>query len=767
MTVEEFLKRLKGVRKTGTGWQACCPNHEDKKASLSVSVADDKILMHCHAGCDSPAILVKMNLKQKDLFLSPLPQTAKPKIVATYDYTDETGKLLYQSVRFQPKDFRQRHPNGKGGWVWSLKNIRLIPYRLPELLKSKDVVFIPEGEKDVDNMRSLGLTATCNPMGAGKWRPEFSKYLKGHDVIIIPDNDVPGQNHAIDVAKKLDGFAKSVKILEIPGAKDFSDWLNKTNGTKSSFIQILPSAVKPKDYRSQADLETQKGKEVIQETWEKPICFLEKIALPNFPSSCLPDALRGYVEAVAACRQVPVDLPALLALSIAAAAGAKKYRVYIGKSHSEPLNIWTISALPPGSRKTDTFEDMAKPLYIEQKRLTQAMFPVIEEGRTLQKIHEKRMEHLLNQVAREKNIHKREELEEELSEMGQSVLKVPAYPCLIASGDTTPEAAAALLEDQGGKIAILDTEGGLFSVMNGRYDSKGEPNLDVWLKMHAGDELSVHRKNRIPIEVSKPAGTVAITVQPAVIKNLATKKDFKDRGLLGRFLYAIPEDLVGTRIYQNRRVDQALKDSYLKAIERIFHQPEPKPEDEHDRTPHHKLYLKGAALEIWEEFYNDVEIRQARGGDLEGIRDWASKCAGAIARIAGIFHIVETGGNPDQNEISAETMVRAYEIGRIHLIEHAKMAYGLMSMTAESHLARDILSWIAAKEKTTFTVNDFWIDNRSKAKSSDDLLPAFKLLEDRAIIHEIHETSNIGRKPKHKYEVNPSCKACFRCLKSE
>lgn len=506
-----------------------------------------------------------------------------------------------------------------------------------------------------------------------------------------------------------------------------------------------------------------KGQE--PDEWQKIICFLEKITLPKFPSNCLPDSLRAYVESVAECRKVPVDLPAMLALAVAAAAGARKYRVYIGESHTEPLNLFTVSALPPGSRKTDTYEDMVKPLYIEQIRRAQGMKPVIEEAKALQKIHEKRMEYLLTLAAKEINQEKREELEHEYAEMGQGGVKVPAYPQLIVSGDTTPEAIAGILEEQGGKIAIMDTEGGLFSIIAGRYDGKGEPNMDVWLKMHAGDELSINRRNRPPIEVSKPAGTIALTVQPAVIKDLASKKDFQDRGLLGRFLYSLPESLIGTRFYQNKRADPAAKGAYLEAIRRIFEQPDPKPESENDRAPHYKLFIRGAALEVWTEFYNDTEKRQAVGGDLAGITDWASKSASAIARIAGIFHVIETGGNPDQDEISVETMGKAYEIGRLYLIEHAKAAYGLMNMTEDTHLARCILAWISTKGRETFTANDFWIDNRSKAERGDDLLPGFELLEERGIIRELPEMQTGGRKAKHRYELNPSCKACFRCMK--
>jgi hypothetical protein len=500
--------------------------------------------------------------------------------------------------------------------------------------------------------------------------------------------------------------------------------------------------------------------------WQKVICFLEKITLPKFPSECLPAAMRAYVESVAECRQVPVDLPAFLAIAVAAAAGARKYRVYIGESHDEPLNIWTVSALPPGSRKTDTYEDMAEPLRIEQSRLSAIMKPAIDSAKAFQKIREKRMEHLLSQAAKEENQAKRDKLSQEYTDLGQSAAKVPSYPQLLVGGDTTPEAIAGILEDQGGKIAIMDTEGGLFSIISGRYDSKGESNLDVWLKLHAGDDLLINRKNKPPIEVSKPAGTIALTVQPGVIKDLAGKKEFNDRGLLGRFLYSIPESLIGTRLYQNKRADPTAKAAYLDAIRNIFSQPNQWSTSDNDRAPHYELFIRGNTLAIWTKFCNDIEKRQAAGGDLAGIKDWASKSASAIARIAGIFHIVETGGDPDNDEIPAETMRMACEIGNRYLIDHTKAAYGLMSMTADTHLARGILTWVAAKGKDTFTATDFWADNRSKAERVDELLPGFEALVDRGILRELPGTTTGGRRAKYRYEVNPTCKSCFRCMRS-
>ena len=138
MNLETLLSKFSGVRKTATGWQARCPAHEDRKASLSISVDGDKILMHDHAGCETPAILEKIGLKPKDLFLSPpIGGIQKKRIIAEYSYHDEAGNTLYQAVRYDPKDFRQRRPDhtAKDGWAWNMKGVRRVPYHLPDLLK--------------------------------------------------------------------------------------------------------------------------------------------------------------------------------------------------------------------------------------------------------------------------------------------------------------------------------------------------------------------------------------------------------------------------------------------------------------------------------------------------------------------------------------------------------------------------------------------------------------------------------------------------------
>ena len=160
-------------------------------------------------------------------------------IVAEYDYTDEDGTLLFQVVAYEPKDFRQRHPDGNGDWAWNMQNVRCVLYRLPELIAAdpKKPVFVVEGEKHVDRLRDLGLVATTSPTGAGKWRDAYSPFLKDRPVVILPDNDEVGRNHVETVAKSVNGIAKSVRVLELPGliekGDDIIDWLDQGNTTEA------------------------------------------------------------------------------------------------------------------------------------------------------------------------------------------------------------------------------------------------------------------------------------------------------------------------------------------------------------------------------------------------------------------------------------------------------------------------------------------------------------------------------------------------------
>ena len=200
---ERIVAKLTNAKWTGQEFTARCPAHDDQRSSLTVKEADDgKILFHCFAGCDTAKIVAALGLQTGDLFAAKQARPSKlGNIVKTYDYRDEDGHLLYQAVRFEPKDFRQRQPNGAGDWTWKMEGVRYVLYHLPEIRQADPAqpVFVVEGEKDADNLAGLGLLATTNVGGAGKWRPEYSAPLQGRRVVILPDNDEPGAKHGAPV----------------------------------------------------------------------------------------------------------------------------------------------------------------------------------------------------------------------------------------------------------------------------------------------------------------------------------------------------------------------------------------------------------------------------------------------------------------------------------------------------------------------------------------------------------------------------------------
>lgn len=282
-----------------------CPLHQDGKSSFSFDVATGG--WTCHAGCGqgrASALAVRLGLPAEEIIALKPGHQSKKKIEATYDYLDESSVLLYQAIRYKPKAFSQRRPDGKGGWIWNLKDTRRVLYRLTEVqdaVKRGETIFLPEGEKDVENLWKHGFAATCNPQGAGKWRSEYSESLIGATVVILADNDDIGRDHAQQVARSLTGKAKSIKVVELPNLPpkgDVSDWL-ATGGTADALKLIVeqapewqPSANAPTRPSPSSDLPeidisvknlkvlTQKGWDAIS-AWNEPPKIFRYGGLPT------------------------------------------------------------------------------------------------------------------------------------------------------------------------------------------------------------------------------------------------------------------------------------------------------------------------------------------------------------------------------------------------------------------------------------------------------------------------------------------------------
>ena len=249
--IERVLGRLEGVKPSGDGWEARCPAHDDRRASLSVGVGEDgRVLLKCHAGegCSFRAIVDAAGLDPADAF--DRDRDGARRLVETYSYVDEDGALLFEAVRFEPKGFMQRRPDGRGGWIWKTAKTRRVLYRLPQVLAAVAegrTVYVCEGEKDVHALEALGEVATCNPMGAGKWRPQYAKPLRGAEVVIVQDRDDEGRKHGSAIAASLEGIAKSVRRVEAATGKDAADHL----GAGNAVADFVPAPEDP-EYRNGA-----------------------------------------------------------------------------------------------------------------------------------------------------------------------------------------------------------------------------------------------------------------------------------------------------------------------------------------------------------------------------------------------------------------------------------------------------------------------------------------------------------------------------------
>jgi hypothetical protein len=243
---------LQPGRKQGKEVLFACPRHADQHPSLTIN--PDKNVWLCGpcgksgTAWELAAFIAGLTpddrkgvaswLRNKGLMESN--GNGAGKIVATYDYRDEKGNLLFQVVRYEPKGFKQRRPDGKGGWIWNLEGVRRVPYRLNEW-KDKPTVYIAEGEKDADMLWRIGIPATTNPMGAKNWLPEYNRYFEGKQTPILRDNDADGEYFQKDVARNLINTAKAVKAVSLPKLPpkgDVSDWI-AAGGTREELARIV------------------------------------------------------------------------------------------------------------------------------------------------------------------------------------------------------------------------------------------------------------------------------------------------------------------------------------------------------------------------------------------------------------------------------------------------------------------------------------------------------------------------------------------------
>ena len=491
--------------------------------------------------------------------------------------------------------------------------------------------------------------------------------------------------------------------------------------------------------------------QVAPTDWPAPVPFAA-CKLPKLDVKKLPSVLRDFCEALAEEKQVPVEIAVAMALAALATAAQRRFVVQVREGYREILSLYTVCPLDPGNRKSAVVEACTAPLREWEKRMAEKMAPEIREAKSRHRTIEKMIEYKRNKAAKQDTIQDAEELQREISELEEQLPQIPVVPRLLAD-NTTPEALAVLMRDMGGCIASITAEGGIFDILAGLY-SNGTPNIDLFLKAHSGDSFRVDRRNSLPVILDTPRLSVGMSPQPITLAQRSASKIFRGRGLDGRFLYFLPESLLGRRKLEPSPADQKIKDRFFARVLGLL------PECWSPEMPEPvEVELSAEDYKTWLAFAGKVDQALDSGGEFEGMKDWGGKLAGAVARIAGLFHLV-TYDRPEGVKISSETMGQAVYMGAL-LTEHAKAAYALMGADETIERARSVLEWIKRKSVDRFSARDCWqgVKQQTLFSHAADVREALKELEERHYVWELpaEPRQGTGGKPKSPvYLVNPA-----------
>lgn len=486
--------------------------------------------------------------------------------------------------------------------------------------------------------------------------------------------------------------------------------------------------------------------------WETPVA-LDAGTVPPFPVDAL-GPLAEYVGAVAEALQVPAALPAGLALSVVASTVARKCRVFVRGKYSEPVNIYTLTVLESGNRKTSTVETVTAPLFAYEADALARAEPEIATAESQRRIREAERTNLERDAARltasrEERDHARRAalvLARELAETDP-----PVRPRLVVK-DVTPEQVANLLAEQGGVLACFSGESELFGPMMGRYAKDGQANLDVYLSAHSGDPIRVDRRGAKPVTVDRPALTIGLSIQPAALQSLTRDKATRGRGLLGRFLYALPRSPLGYRNTEPTPIPDSIEARWDTLVRRLCAIPRPAVE--------HVITLSPDAYRLWHDAENEVEQELCPGGLLAGMTDWSGKLCGATARLAGVLHAADCGlrqREPWSEPIAAATMGAAVRLGEYYTA-HALAAFGLMGADPALAGAGTLLDWITRTGRTTVTKRDAHAAHRAGFRRAEELNAPLSELVERGYLRPLTDVSQNGRpgRKSERYEVNPA-----------
>jgi len=491
-----------------------------------------------------------------------------------------------------------------------------------------------------------------------------------------------------------------------------------------------------------------KLEDINNSIWEVPF-FPDELNAPDIPASCLPGWMGDFASAVAKSILVPEGGPVLQSLATIATCLQKKFIVHCKGDHYETLSIWAFSALDSGARKSAVVNAHKAPITDWEKDKKRNMGSDIIESETARNVSLKLVDSLETTAGKEEDEIRRLELITGIRELKENIPEEKLAPCLW-TGDVTPETLQNMLAKHDEKMALLTDEGGIFQIMGGLY-SGGRANIDVFMQAYTGSPVRIHRGTRT-VELDNPALTFGLIVQPSVLEDFCKgdKRQFKNIGVMGRFLYCIPISIVGYRVLTDAvPIPVKVRTSYHDNIKRLL-DIEIAPDDEGRKHPK-VLSLSHEALTSWEKFAQYIENNHGEGRELWEIQTWTAKIAGNALRIAGLIHVGI--GSDEGDEISNETMNKALDLCQ-KLIPHAQVAYNKTGAVQTVEDAKIAYRWVLTLKGDFFTQREFHSKFRGRLKTLERTITVINVLIGWSIIGGPIKKETGGR-PSIIYPINP------------
>ena len=483
--------------------------------------------------------------------------------------------------------------------------------------------------------------------------------------------------------------------------------------------------------------------------WDDPV-IPYCLTPPEISADLLPSLLGAYARAVSQETQTPEGLSVMMELSVLATCLQKKFVVSpYGDGYIEPLSLWTITAMPPASRKTAVVNLLTSPLIDWENEQRENLKAEISDIETKRVVNLKAIDHLQSQASKVEDSLERKELIREINALKDDTPD-ELLPPRLWTGDITPERLQNLMAEHGERMSLISDEGGIFEIMAGLY-SGGRANLDVFLKGHAGQSIRVDRGGRT-VTLDNPALSFGLAIQPQILSEFGEggKKRFRGIGTLARFLYCFPKSNIGQRDLDERQsISETDKRIYREEIFKLLNIPAIL--DDQGKEIPRIIQLSSDSRDKWIQFSKYIESKQGDGGEFEPIQDWTGKLPGAALRIAGLCHVVEYG---DENHlINKATLERALDLCD-PLIKHARATFDLMGADEAIADARHVLKWILMGKKSFFKRSDCQQDLRGRFRRVNRLLIALEVLTERHIISKPETLPT--KKPTIIYYINPN-----------